>query len=118
MGYAGAGKNSRGTQLIVAFEPNLYLGGGSPWLGSPLLLQNFKIGRSNFASVPTLQREVPFGQLVGEASFETLSQIYTGYGEKVSQGKIMNRGNAYLEEEFPLLDYILECKVLKEDVSS
>lgn len=31
LGYAGAGKNSRGTQLILAFEPNAYLGGGSPW---------------------------------------------------------------------------------------
>jgi hypothetical protein len=55
LAYAGAGKNSRGTQLIMTFENNKYLGGGSPW-------------------------EVPFGQLVGETSFRTLSQIYTGYG--------------------------------------
>ena len=91
----------------MTFENNKYLGGGSPW-------------------------EVPFGQLVGETSFRTLSQIYTGYGrnhllvhlpahsfthspgEKVSQGKIRNRGNAYTKEEFPLLDYITECKVVKE----
>lgn len=26
LAYAGAGKNSRGTQLILAFEDNLYLG--------------------------------------------------------------------------------------------
>ena len=31
LAYAGAGKNSRGTQLIVAFNENAYLGGGSPW---------------------------------------------------------------------------------------
>jgi hypothetical protein len=31
MAYAGAGKNSRGTQLILAFKDNEYLGGGSPW---------------------------------------------------------------------------------------
>lgn len=93
----------------MTFENNKYLGGGSPW-------------------------EVPFGQLVGETSFRTLSQIYTGYGrdhslnisfllthllthvigEKVSQGKIRNRGNTYTKEEFPLLDYITECKVVKE----
>ena len=67
------------------------MGGGSPW-------------------------EVPFGQLVGETSFTTLSKIYTGYGEGVSQGKIMNQGNVYLEKEFPLLDYINECKITGSDL--
>ena len=81
LAYAGGGKNSRGTQLIVSFEDNLYLGGGSPW-------------------------EVPWGQLVGEESFATLAKIYTGYGEAPSQGKIRNLGNTYLETEFPLLDFI------------
>jgi len=89
--YAGAGKNSRGTQLIVAFEDNLYLGGGSPW-------------------------EVPWGQLVGEESFATLAKIYTGYGEAPSQGKIRNRGVSYTEAEFPLLDYITSCRLVRESV--
>ena len=61
MAYAGAGKNSRGTQLIMSFEDNEYLGGGSPW-------------------------EVPWGHLFGPKSYETLQSIYTKYGEKVSQG--------------------------------
>ena len=87
MSYAGAGKNSRGTQLILAYENNLYLGGGSPW-------------------------EVPFGILVGNESFVTMSKFYTGYGEAPEQGKIMNRGVAYLEEEFPLLDFITSCHVV------
>ena len=91
LAYAGAGKNSRGTQLIMAFRDNLYLGGGSPW-------------------------EVPWGQVFGAASMQTLRNIYTGYGEKVSQGKIMNRGKAYLETEFPLLDYITACAVTVENV--
>jgi len=43
--------------------------------------------------------------------------IYTGYGEKPSQGKIMNRGSAYLEEDFPLLDYITACEVTRENVT-
>jgi hypothetical protein len=47
LAYAGAGKNSRGTQLIMSFQDNLYLGGGSPW-------------------------EVPFAQVFGASSFETL----------------------------------------------
>lgn len=91
MAYAGAGKNSRGTQLIMAFQDNLYLGGGSPW-------------------------EVPWGQVVGDRSFETMSKIYTGYGEKPSQGKIINRGVQYTQEEFPLMDYVLGCVVVKEDI--
>lgn len=53
LGYAGAGKDSRGTQLILAFEDSAYLGGGSPW-------------------------EVPFGQLIGERSFNTMKHFYTG----------------------------------------
>ena len=43
-------------------------------------------------------------------------KIYTKYGEAPSQGKIMNRGKDYLKEEFPLLDYITQCSVMKENV--
>lgn len=89
LAYAGAGKNSRGTQLIVALEDNLYLGGGSPW-------------------------EVPWGHLFGEESFATLAKFYTGYGDKVSQGKIRNRGREYLDSEVPKLDYITACHVAAE----
>jgi hypothetical protein len=28
----------------------------------------------------------------------------------------MNRGNAYLKQEFPLLDYITKCAVTRESV--
>ena len=28
----------------------------------------------------------------------------------------MNRGNSYLEKEFPLLDYITDCVVVRENV--
>jgi len=54
LAYAGAGKNSRGTQLIIALSDNPYLGGGSPW-------------------------EVPWGQLFSEESYRVLDSIYTGY---------------------------------------
>lgn len=93
MSYAGAGKNSRGTQLIMALDNNKYLGGGSPW-------------------------EVPWGQLfpINGESYKTIDRIYTKYGEKVSQGKIMNKGLLYLEAEFPMLDYITACAVTKDNV--
>ncbi len=41
--------------------------------------------------------------------------IYTGYGEKISQGKIRNRGSEYLESEYPEVDYITDCNVMAED---
>jgi cyclophilin family peptidyl-prolyl cis-trans isomerase len=91
LGYAGAGNNSRQTQLIMAYSDNLYLGGGCPW-------------------------EVPFAQLLGEASYRTLDSFYTGYGEKPSQGKLMKRGARYLDEEFPLIDFITSCHVTREDI--
>jgi len=91
LAYAGAGKNSRGTQLILAFEDNAYLGGGSPW-------------------------EVPWGKLFGEESYNTLLSVYTGYGEKVSQGKIRKRGLEYLQAEFPKVDFIDSCRVMAEGV--
>ena len=50
LGYAGGGNHSRGTQLIVALRPNPYLGGGSPW-------------------------EVPFGQLIGAESYDTIHKV-------------------------------------------
>jgi len=92
LAYAGAGNHSRGTQLIMAFEDNGPLGGGCPW-------------------------EIPFGQLVGQQSYESLDKIYTGYGEKPSQGKIQNRGVKYLETEFPLLDYITKCEIAQENIA-
>jgi peptidyl-prolyl cis-trans isomerase A (cyclophilin A) len=92
LAYAGGGNNSRGTQLIMAFQDNAFLAGGSPW-------------------------EVPFGQLIGDESFSTLSQIYTGYGESPEQGKIQNKGNDYLKKEFPLLDYISQCVVLDKHIA-
>jgi peptidyl-prolyl cis-trans isomerase A (cyclophilin A) len=91
MAFAGAqaANGSRGVQLIVALADNGPLGGGSPW-------------------------EVPWGELVGAHSFETLSKIYTGYGEKgPDQGKLRNAGALpKVVEEFPLLDWIQSCHVI------
>jgi len=59
---------------------------------------------------------VPFGQLIGNTSFATIRKFYTKYGEKPSQGKIMNRGIEYIREEFPNLDVITGCAVIREQV--
>lgn len=88
--YAGAGKNSRSNQLIVALQDNERLGGGSPW-------------------------EVPWGELVGKESFDTLDKIYTGYGEDgPSQGRLSREGSSEgVAKDFPRLDYILGCDVVE-----
>lgn len=92
LAYAGAGKNSRGNQLIVALANNEGLGGGSPW-------------------------EVPWGEVVGEESFATLDKIYTGYDEKgPSQGRLMREGSSEaIAKDFPMLDYILSCEVVDSE---
>jgi peptidyl-prolyl cis-trans isomerase A (cyclophilin A) len=91
MAYAGAGPHSRDVQLIVALQANPFLGGGSPW-------------------------EVPWGELVGNASYTTLSKIYTGYGEHgPSQHLLNSKDPNYLEtvqRDFPLLDYVVSCDIV------
>jgi len=89
LAYAGGGKNTRDYQLIVSLKDNPFLGGGSPW-------------------------EVPWGELVGAQSFETLERIYTGYGEEgPKQGMLQNRGmTKEMEEQFPNLDYLMGCSLL------
>jgi cyclophilin family peptidyl-prolyl cis-trans isomerase len=91
LAYAGAGSDTRGNQFIVSLKDNGPLAGGSPW-------------------------EVPWGELVGEESFDTLATIYTGYDENgPSQGLLRKRGmDKEMREEFPKLDYIDSCKVIDE----
>lgn len=87
--YAGSGKDSRSNQLIVALNDNKLLGGGSPW-------------------------EVPFGELVGSYSYETLAKISTLYGEKgPTQGLLHKEGSSpHVDEMFPNLDYVTSCAVV------
>mmetsp|Transcript_17320 Transcript_17320/g.36151 ORF Transcript_17320/g.36151 Transcript_17320/m.36151 type:complete len:345 (-) Transcript_17320:112-1146(-) len=87
--YAGSGTNSRSNQFIVALGDNERLAGGSPW-------------------------EVPWGEAVGKESFETLDEIYTGYGEKgPSQARLSKEGSSEgIGRDFPELDYILSCDVV------
>jgi len=84
MTYATSGPNSRTTQLFINLGDNAGL------------------DPKGFA---------PFGRVV--EGMETVGQLYSGYGDEPSrggrgpeQGKIQAEGNAYLEKDFPQLDYV------------
>ena len=90
--FAGGGPNTRSTQIFIAFEYLDFLG-VSPW-------------------------ETPFGVVV--EGQETLDALYKEYGDMPPFGKgpnpqkIHNRGNSYIHEEFPKIDFLQSCKVIDE----
>jgi len=87
--FATSGPDSRTTQFFINFGDNSRLDG------------------MGFA---------PFGKVKDMAPVDAL---YDGYGEGAprgrgpSQGLIQTRGNAYLRESFPNLDYIKGAKILE-----
>lgn len=87
--FATSGPDSRTTQFFINFGDNSRLDG------------------MGFA---------PFGKVKDMAPVDAL---YDGYGEGAprgrgpAQGLIQTKGNAYLQESFPKLDYIKSAKVLE-----
>jgi homoserine O-acetyltransferase len=61
---------------------------------------------------------VPFGRVA--AGMDVVDSLYSGYGESSGggiragkQGPLFERGNAYLDENFPLLDHIVRATVVE-----
>lgn len=87
--YAMAGPNTRTTQLFINFGDNSRLDG------------------SGFS---------PFGRVV--EGMEVVDRLYAEYGEGApngrgpAQGRIQAEGNAYLERDFPELDYVRKATLL------
>lgn len=88
--FATAGPNTRTTQLFVNFGNNTGL------------------DRQGFA---------PFGEVV--QGMDVVDKLHNGYGEGApsgkgpDQGRMQKEGNAYLNKEFPLLDYIKAATIAK-----
>jgi len=51
----------------------------------------------------------PIGQVV--SGMEAVDTFYTGYGQTPDQGQINAEGNAYLQKDFPQLDFIKKATV-------
>jgi len=87
--YAMRGPDTRTTQLFINFRDNAGL------------------DQRGFA---------PFGQVV--SGMEVVDKINAVYGEEPDQGRIQAEGNAYLNKEFPKLDYIRKATLQKTAVTT
>jgi peptidyl-prolyl cis-trans isomerase A (cyclophilin A) len=80
--YATSGPNTRTTQLFID------------------LADNQRLDSMGFA---------PFAKVV--SGMDVVQNIYAGYDERPDQGLIEMQGNAYLQSQFPQLDYIRKATI-------
>jgi peptidyl-prolyl cis-trans isomerase A (cyclophilin A) len=86
--FATAGPNTRTSQVFINFGENARLDG------------------SGFA---------PFGRVI--AGMDVIDRLYAEYGEGApngrgpDQGRIQREGNAYLEKDFPRLDFVRKATI-------
>jgi cyclophilin family peptidyl-prolyl cis-trans isomerase len=89
--------NARGTLTFATSGPNTR---------STQLFINTRRGGNKFLDQ---QGFSPIGEVLDDG-MDIIDQIQDEYREKPNQGKIQNKGNAYLIQEFPNLSYIVSAK--------
>jgi peptidyl-prolyl cis-trans isomerase A (cyclophilin A) len=116
-------------QFGIAGDPDLTAGWNVPIQDDPVLVSNRR-GTLTFAktSEPNsratqlfintgnnerldAQHFSAFGHVI--SGMDSVDQIYSGDGEKPQQPRIEQEGNAYLEKEFPRLDYIKTARIVE-----
>lgn len=114
-------------QFGMAADPKLNATWNVPIQDDPVLVSNTR-GTLTFAaeSLPNTRtsqlfinlgdnrrldarRFAVFGKVI--SGMENVDRIYAGYGESPQQDLIEQNGNAYLEKQFPRLDYIRTARL-------
>ena len=89
--FAGGGPNTRSSHLFVTLGKSVKSLGREPW-------------------------ETPIGYVTAETMESTVSRWHTSYGDMPpfghgpDPGRIIQEGQAYLDTNFPKLDYFLKCE--------
>ena len=82
--FATAGPGTRTTQLFINLGDNTRLDG---------------MGFSPVAKVVE--------------GMDVVKKLYSAYGERPDQGAIQSKGNSYLKDSFPQMDYIKSAEISK-----
>lgn len=91
--FARGGKETRTNQIFINLKDNFRLD---------------SLAYSGVTGFPVIAKVID-----GE---ENILKFYDGYGDKLGrkQGEINRKGNAYLKENYPKVDYIIKAYLLKD----
>ena len=93
MSFAGAGPNTRTTQVFITYQDRNSLG--------------------------TALHETPFGTVI--EGMDVVDSFYADYGDTApfgkngpNQGRMWHEGSAYIRKEFPHMDFMLHCAAVEK----